>query len=476
MKKSKRFLWVIIIFLMTFMLVTPVFAETEPTASIEEERNDQTVYGCFSADATNAFLGGEQLVKNAKSIFLYELNTQTLMYAWEPDLPLPPSSFVKIMTAIIAIENGDLDGVVTVTESALADLPASAVSVKLQVNEVITLRDLLYCMSVGSGNDAAAVIAHHIGGNQTKFVEKMNQLASDLGCNATHFTNPHGLHDPQQVTTARDTAKILAYAMKNDMFRTIFTTAEYAVPATNKSAERYLITGNYMMSMEEVEIYFDERVTGGRTGVANDRTRCLATVAKSGSMELLCVVMGSASIYEEGGSRIRSYGGYNETKELLDRGFTGFCASQILYDGQALTQYDLPNADDLLTLGPHSQVSSVLPDNVTLADISFRYSIDGSQLRAPISAGDKVCSVEVWYGNLLLAETDLFALNDVREQSVITLHEKTSSGIPAAVIAVIVVALLVVAVLVLLRFGILQRLFLRLRKNTLKYKRRKRHG
>ena len=476
MKKNKGFSCVISLLLVALTFLTPVFAVTEPTAAVEKEYQDLLAYGCYSADAREAFLGKDQLVKNAKSVFLYELNTQTLMHAWEPDLQLPPSSFVKIMTAIIAIENGDLDSIVTVTESALADLPASAVSVKLQVNEVITLRDLLYCMTVGSGNDAAAVIAQHIGGSQTKFVGLMNQRASDLGCDATHFTNSHGLHDPQQVTTARDTAKILAYAMKNETFRTIFTTAEYTVPETNKSPERELITGNYMMSMEEVEIYFDERVIGGRTGVANDRTRCLATVAKSGSMELLCIVMGSASVYEDGGSRIRSYGGYNETKELLDRGFTGFTASQILYDGQALIQYEVPNADDLLTLGPYSQVSSVLPDNATLADISFRYDKDENQLRAPISAGEKVCSVEVWYGNLLLAETDLYAMNDIREQQIISLYEKPSSGIPAVVIVAVVIILLAAVVFVLLRAGALQRLFFPLRKKALRRNRRKRHG
>ena len=473
MKKSKGFLCFISILLLLSLLTLPVLAQTEPSTVPDEESSDLSSRGCFSADAKEAFLGDGQLVKNAESAFLYELNTQTLMYAWQPDLALSPSSFAKILTAIVAIEHGDLNSAVTVTESALADLPGSAVSVDLQINEVLTLNDLLYCMIVGSGNDAAAVIAQHIGGSQAGFAELMNHLASNIGCTGSHFTNPHGLHDPQQVTTARDTVKILAYAMQNETFRTIFSTSEFTVPATNKSQERNLLTGNYMMSMEEVEIYFDERVVGGRTGVANDRTRCLATVARSGSMELLCVVMGSASVYEEGGSRIRSYGGYNETKTLLDVGFTGYTASRILYDGQALMQYDVVNGDSFLTVGPHSSVLSVLPDNATLDDITFRYSNDSGQLRAPISVGDKVSTVEVWFGDLLLGTTDLYAMNDVRDQSVIMLCEKEKSYIWVIVVILVTVVVLAAVAVFLWRSGIGRKYLYRFRRKRLKRNRRR---
>lgn len=473
MKNNSRFLCFISIFLVISMLVTPVFGQTDPTYDTAPESEDLSVYGCFSTDATDSFLGSDQLIKNAKSVFLYELNTQTLMYAWQPDVALPPSSFVKILTAIIAIENGNLDSAVTVTESALADLPASAVSVDLLANEVLTLRDLLYCMLVGSANDAAAVIAQYIAGSQTAFTEMMNAFAKELGCTGSNFTNPHGLHDPQQMTTARDTAKILEYAMKNETFRTVFGATEYTVAATNKSPERYLVTGNYMMSTEEVEIYIDERVTGGRTGVANDSTRCLATVAKSGTMELMCIVMGAASVYEQGGNRIRSYGGYNETKSLLDTGFTGNSVFQILYDGQALLQYDIENADALLTVGPHANVSTVLPENVTMADLSLRYSEDGSKLRAPIAAGDKVCSVEIWHQGLRLAATDLYAMNNVRDRSVVSEYEPEDGSLWACIAVIVLLALVIAAFVFMFATRRGRRVLQRLRRLRAKRKRRK---
>lgn len=473
MKYKGKYIGFISVILIVSMLITPVFGQTEPSFEENDNSQEQSAYGCFTADATDSFLGSEQLVKNAKSVFLYELNTQTLMYAWQPDVALPPSSFVKILTAIIAIENGNLDSAVTVTESVLADLPASAVSVDLIDNEVLTLQDLLYCLLVGSANDAAVVIAQHIAGSQVAFAEKMNEFSEKLGCTGSYFTNAHGLHDPQQLTTARDTAKILEYAMKNETFRKIFSSTEYTVSATNKSPERYLITGNYMMSTEEVEIYLDERVTGGRTGVSNDSTRCLATVAKSGTMELLCVVMGAASVYEEGGNRIRSFGGYNETKTLLDKGFEGNSVFQILYDGQALIQYDIENADALLTVGPHANVSTVLPENVTLADLDLRYSEDGSKLRAPIAAGDKVCSVEIWHQGLLLTATDLFAMNEVRARSVISEYQPENGSLWAIALVVFVAAVVVFCVVFFVRTRPGRRMIQRMRRSRVKRKRRR---
>ena len=471
MKKSTGFLSIIVTILILSLLPVWVFGETEPTETIPFIE-DAAVYGCYSADAEDAFLGDTQLIKNAKSVFLYELNTRTLMYAWEPDLQLPPSSFVKILTAIIAIENSNMDSAVTVTESALGELPESAVSVDLVINEVMPLKDLLYCMLVGSANDAAAVIAQYISGGQSLFAEKMNAFAKEIGCTGSHFTNPHGLHDPQQYTTARDTAKIMEYAMKNDTFREIFGATEYTVAATNKCPERYLITGNYTMSMDEVEIYFDERVIGGRTGVASDSTRCLITVAHSGSMELLCVVLGSESVYEEGGYRIRSFGGYNETKTLLDAGFTGHTATQIVYDGQALIQFEIPGGDSLLSAGSHASISTVLPEDTTLSNLSFRYSQAG-QLRAPIMKGDKVGSVEVWHDGLLLGMTDLYAMNDVRDTSLVVLDVQDEKSILPVVILVITVIVLAVAAFVLYRTGRIRRFINRMRRIWRRRKRRK---
>ena len=115
--------------------------------------NDISVtQGCYSPDAQFSLLGSEELVKNVRSAFIYELNSDTLMYAWNPDKPEEPASLVKLMTALIAIENGNLEDNVTVKQSVLDSLPKGMVSAKLVADEVMTLEDLLYCLlsSIGS--------------------------------------------------------------------------------------------------------------------------------------------------------------------------------------------------------------------------------------------------------------------------------------------------------------------------------------
>ena len=162
---------------------------------------ETSVSSCYGIDANSAMLGTGKLVDNIRAGFLYEANSQTLMYAFHADEPMYPASLVKIMTALVALKKGNLNDVVIVSDEAISAVPIDAVSAKLQVGEQMKLEDLLYCMMVASANDAATVIAEHISGNQMSFVSEMNQFAAQLGCTGTTFVNPHGLHDDQQITT-----------------------------------------------------------------------------------------------------------------------------------------------------------------------------------------------------------------------------------------------------------------------------------
>ncbi len=366
----------------------------------------------YGLDGTTAFLGSGQLVENVEAAFLYEIETDTLMYAWNPDVRVYPSSLVKILTALIAVEEGDPGDVVTVKEDTLSSVPIDAVSADLQPGEEISLGDLIYCMLVGSGNDAAAVIAEHIYGDQQTFVQKMNEYAVKLGCTATQFRNVHGLHDEEQFTSARDLARIVSTALKNESFTTYFSTVNYTVPATNLSEERKLSTGNFLMNRDSMEIYYDERVTGGRTGLTEDGNRCLAASAKSNGLNLISIVMGSKSTYDDRGNT-QVYGSFKETTALFDAAFSGYKASRILFKEQALKQCSVVNGSNDVILGTKVDVSTVLPDTVTLADLSFQYSNIDQGFQAPISEGQKLSDLEVWYGTVCVAKAEVFAMNSV---------------------------------------------------------------
>jgi len=335
-------------------------------ASAADAADIAATQGCHSPDAQFSLLNSEEpLVKNVRSAFVYELNSDTLIYALNPDAPEEPASLVKAMTALVAIEDGDLQDAVTVKQSVLDTIPRGMVSADLLADEVMTLEDMLYCLMVGSASDAAVVIADHISGSQDAFVQMMNKRAAEIGCTGTNFVNTHGLYHSQQLTTARDTAKILEEALENEAFAKIFCSAYYTVPATNKSEERSLVTNNFLMSKDDTRAYFDERVTGGRTGVTQDGTRCIASCAEVDGMRLACVVMGSASEYRSDGRKVRSFGGFPETSAFLDICFDGYKSVQVIYDGQVLTQYPVTNGNNAVSLGVKTSVSTVLPKDFT---------------------------------------------------------------------------------------------------------------
>ncbi len=384
-----------------------------PVSAADIAEDTSVIGGSNTLDGQVPILGNQQIDKNIKSAILYETNSDTLMYAYNADEKLPPSSLLKILTALIAIEKGNLTDAVTVQESVLSTLDKDAVSVKLAVDEVVTVKDLLYCMMVASGNDAAVVLADHIMGSQQAFVVEMNRYAEELGCTNTNFTNVHGLHDENQYTTARDVARFLAKALENQEFCDAFGARYYTVPQTNKSEERYLSSQNYLINNDNDINYFDERVTGSRTALANDRSRGVASVAQVNDMELLCVVMGADSKYEDDGYTVRVYGGYNETRKLFDLGFSGYKTAQLLYPNQVVLQKSVMNGSSDLSIGTQAGAFSVIPDNITENSLAYRY-VNEIPLTAPIEKGTRVSTLQIWCGNVCVSQTDLYAMNSVK--------------------------------------------------------------
>lgn len=421
------------IHLMLFILIlnwllVPAFATeniTQETQIMDSETQPQRVEDIVGIDAPGAILGTEKLVSNVRAATVYESNSGTMMYAYNADSPMYPASLVKIMTALIAAEKGVLTDEVTVTDSAISSIPYDAVSMKLSSGEVITLENLLYGLIVGSANDAAVVIAESISGSQQEFVELMNQRAQEMGCQGTTFTNVHGLHDDSQHTTARDAVRILDAALENEVFYKIFSTVAVDIPATNKSEMRNLSTGNSLMDKTS-RLYYDSRAIGGRTGVTQDGRRCLAAASKSNGMFLISVVMGAESIYQEDGYSAISVGGYAETSKLLDLCDSKYKCAQILYPGQIIRQLSIVDGSSDLVVGPKETLTAVLPKDSSAADITFEFS--DKMPKAPIEKGDLISRVQVWSGGMCIAQTDLFAMNNVSVRSALTDEVQGSSN------------------------------------------------
>ena len=471
MKKHSVISILLCVVLLCSTLFVPAYAETQ-----EQTYDISVTNGYHSADAQFALLGTEQLVQNAKAVFLYEANSDTLMYAWNADAKLDPASFNKIMTALIAIENGDLTDAVTVKQEVLDTVNYDVTTfAPLVDNEVVTLEDLLYCMLVGSSNGAAVVIADHIAGSESAFVQMMNARAQELNCTSTQFGNPTGLPADVQYITARDIAKILAEAMKNETFAKIIGSVYYTVPKTNKtSEERKLTTGNFLMSADEMELFLDNRVIAGRTGSTNDGTKNLASVAKHNGMQLISIVMGAEASYKGEGYIEPSWGGYVETQMLLDAGFNGYKSVQLIYDGQVFLQRDVTDGNCSVSLGAKESLATVLPETVTRNQLSYRYTNTDKELTAPIKAGDEVCTVEIWHNGLCVATAQLYAMNSVNpaQTLVIPRAKNPVRGWVITAIVLTVIILIAIGYFVLRNWSSILRLIKSFRRRLIQRRRR----
>ena len=374
--------------------------------------------GCRGVDAQMPLGGAEKLLDSSQAVVLYERNTGTMIYGYNLDKRIYPSSMVKLMTALVALEYGDLDMAVTASRTALDSVGIGAVSVSLVRGEEMSLRDLLYCMMVASANDASAVIAEHIGGSQAGFVELMNEMAAELGLTGTHFSNAHGLHAEDNYTTVRDVLRILDVGLENEEFKAMFQAVSYTVPATNKTDARELSSTNNMM--KETAKQYDERVTGGKTGATDQAGRCLAVTAQWDDMEVIGIVMGAKATYSADGSYITRYGSFEEMKELLNFGEKGYECRQLFYENQVIAQYAVTGGSSNVVTTPADEAFCVVPKGISEEELTWNYDTQVSGLTAPIEKGQTVTEMEVWLGDILLARTDLVAMNAVNIHTPLT--------------------------------------------------------
>ena len=195
-----------------------------------------------------------------------------------------------------------------------------------------------------------------------------------------------------------------------------------------------------MMSTEQVKKYFDDRVTGGKTGHTDKAGRCLASTAKVGDMELLTIVMGAQATYEENGVNLVSFGSFEETSQLLDYVQERYVLRQLFSQGQPIAQFDVANGAHDASIGPRETLYAVLPNSA--ADADLRWDYEASALTAPIAQNQAVSSLQVWYGNKCIAQTDLVSINTVPIYAApivpeITLPEEDTSGSWTSLIVVV---------------------------------------
>ena len=264
---------------------------TVPVPAAEETAGAATSSGI----TTNSIAGwpqGPEITSTAAVVM--EDSTDTVLYAKNADQQLFPGGTVKVMTALLALENTQLTDQVTMTDTGVSGVTDGGANISAQLGEVFTIEQCLYAMLLSSANDVALQIAEHIGGSVDGFVQMMNDRAAQLGCTGTVFTNPTGLPDENQHTTAHDMALIMKAAIDNDTFRTIAGTTSYTISATNVSGGERVLTNNFSMLNSANAAYYPNCI-GGREGYTEASGSTLVCGAEKNGTTLIAVVLQGAS-------------------------------------------------------------------------------------------------------------------------------------------------------------------------------------
>lgn len=323
----------------------------------------------------------EEVETGARAAVLIERNTGMVLLRHNENEPLPMASTTKVMTALLALEKGNLDDVVTVGRNAYG-VPGT--SIYLNLGEHITLRDLLYGLLLASGNDAAVAIAEHIGGSVEAFCAMMTERAAELGCENTVFVNPNGLPAEGHHTTAYDLALIAREAMKHETFREIVSTRRASIPWEGRSYDRILNNKNRLLTDYE-------GATGIKTGYTRAAGRCLVFGARRDGLEVIGVVLNCGDWF-------------NEAARLMDLGFERYEGFTALSEGETVRV--LPVTDgrqDAVYICAGADLTAAVPKGEIPA---LEYDMPDS-LPAGMQMGDAVGEARIMLSGRTLASVPL---------------------------------------------------------------------
>jgi len=299
------------------------------------------------------------------------------------------ASTTKIMTAILALETGNPDDIVTVSSNAASQ---EGSSIYLAQGDKIRLKDLLYGLMLNSGNDAAVAIAEHISGDTKAFAEKMTALAHKIGANNTFFKNPNGLDETGHYTTARDLALITSYAMKNPDFREIVSTREKNITLENGNI-LYFSNHNKLLKMYE-------GTTGVKTGYTKKCGRCLVSSAQKNGVEFIAVTLNAPD-------------DWNDHTAMLDYGFSSAKLMTVASPEEIIkTVYTSDNQEIGCVLKDNISIpvfNNKLPDNVLITHLP-------KTLSAPIKKGEKIGEAELIVNNKVYKTTDILSDRNVQKR------------------------------------------------------------
>ena len=324
----------------------------------------------------------------SESGIVMDMDSGAILYAKKIDDKHYPASITKVMTALVALQNYEMDETVSFTWDDVGFLEYGDAHIGIKPEEEVGMEDCMYGMLLASANEVSHAIGAHMEGGYDEFLRVMNETAKELGCQNSNWMNTHGLHDPEHYTSCRDMALIGSAVFQYDKFREITNTYQHTIPFTNITNETRTFQQNHDMIKDWSSRYY-EYCVGGKTGYTDQALTTLVTFAtkKDANQEdvnLVAVVM-------------RTHGGggnaYIDTRAILDYAFNNFSKVKVTEDAVRNVNESEKIAEKISEMEEGAYI--MLPNGISLESIEQKTD---AEFQKPVELGDKTGEITYMYG------------------------------------------------------------------------------
>lgn len=347
---------------------------------------------CYSVYAENFDITGEY-------VSLYNMNEDILLYSKNDTKKTSIASLTKMMTTLVAIEEiNDLDEIVTIKERDFEGTVGYS-KAGFKVGDKVTYRDLLYGIILPSGADAVNAVVNNTLGYD-KFIKKMNETAKKIGMNDTSYANPVGKDDENNYSTSSDLAKLLKYALKNETFKTIFTTKSYKT-SNGINLESTVNSYKNILNTDEIK--------GAKSGFTKDAGRCLASITTLNNVDYLLVVINS--------STTNSYNAVKDTITIYDYYNNNYGYKNIINDDTFIKEIPVDlSKEKTYKITGSEEIEKYLKNDT---EVTYEY-VGSDKITFNTKKGSKLGVVNIYDGDVLLATSNVYLENNIEYYPIIT--------------------------------------------------------
>ena len=389
----------------------------------------------------------EEIDVDARAALLVEKETGEILYEKNAHEKNYPASITKLTVALLVFEAIDagqlsLDQPITARESAFEGLSIYGSTAGIKVGEVLTVEQLLQCMLIVSANEACNILGETLYGSVDAFVARMNERATELGCEHTHFANATGLHNSQHYTTAWDLYLITREAMKHDKFMEICNSKSAEIAETDHNQRHVLHSTNRLISNWRELGYLYRDAQGIKTGSTEEAGHCVVSTAVRGDRQLVSVVLGAEKItLADGKSTLTK--SFSETIRLFDYGFDSFSRREVVSADELVREVPvaLSSEANYVVAHPAESITRMLPTELDLSELTRDITLPDS-VDAPIAAGDELGEMTVSYNGTVYGTVKLLALSDVSASWLLVARRDVADFFSRTVVRIVLVVLL----------------------------------